>query len=199
MKRAAALIFVLAFFCVPQVSLSTTGQHLGDKQWLEYEVSYLDPKGVTTAHDFGIDFIPNIGSPTYSNEILPEVYWREYPLYFTGDEVHFRVSIYNTGKRTYRNLHVIATQELLNTEGGAGQTFPGDSTSDWFVEKIGPGQDISLEGSFVIPTEGVGVGIDQTHLSILHGKGSQDLGDEPHKGRVMLDDPQAGLWCPTFK
>jgi len=196
MRYVVATVAFLGLLISPLFVLAAPGGHIGEISPFEYKIEYSDSEGVTTVNADGIAFVPFEGPPTFSGEVLPEKYWDEYSLYFEGDVMEFTVHITNISRRTYKNLHIIAIQELLNENGMAGEVFSGDSTTEWFVETLGSGQTVWLEGKFEIPF-GVDSGIDQTHLQILHGKGSRDLGDEPHKGRVIIDDPQAGLWCPV--
>lgn len=171
-----------------------TGKHIGDARDLEYEIEYLDPKGITTVSGAGIVYAPFVGSPTTDPEtILPEAYFGDYDLYFSGQAVEFVVHIKNTGKRTYKNLRAYARQELLNIDGGAGEPFPGIDVFAWDIDELRPGEEASLGGGFVIPNFPTS-GIDQTHLQILH----QDDKDKKNTGpgRVIVDDPQAGIWCP---
>jgi len=127
------------------------GKHKGDAKSLSYEIVYLDSPGITTVHDSGIDFIPFVGLPTFSSEVLPEEYFSDYPLYFANNTVEFEVHIQNTGKRTYKNLLVIAGQELLNTEGGAGELFTDPLTVHWVVPILVPDQEAILIGEFFVP------------------------------------------------
>src|SRR3989338_961699 len=170
-----SMSLILASFAIAPSTFSQTGEHFGEARALEYSIEYLDPRGVTTADENGITFAPFSCCASYSNEVLPESYFGDYPLYFSNSAMHFRVVLRNTSRRTFRNLQVEAMQEFLNTGGGAGE-------------------EMILIGAFNIPNV-EGSGIDQTHLRISHAS-ENNFGDQFDKGQVIIDDPQAGLWCP---
>ena len=174
-----------------------TGEHTGEARNFEYWIEYLDFKGITTADATGIYFKPFNWFWSYLPTILPEQYFNDYPLYFAGNTLKFRVHITNTSKRIYRNLQVLTAQELLNTAGEAGTPFPSPYIQEWFVEKIGAGEEIVLEGSMLIPNLQTS-GIDQTHLQIIHLNSEGGTPNTENGGRIILDDPQAGLWCPVI-
>ena len=169
-----------------------TGNHTGEQSPLQYRIEYLSPSGVTTADAGGITFTPFGCCVMHTDEILPARYFGDYPLYFTESVLHFRVVIKNNSHRTYRNLRVEATQEFLNTDGGVGVPIGSDPTSSWTVDKLGAFEELVLSGSFAIPSSGES-GIDQTHLRILRGN---ERATDTENGEVILDDTQAGLWCP---
>jgi len=102
----------------------------------------------------------------------------------------------NTGKRTYQNLLVIARQEFLNVDGDAGDPFPVlDAISDWLVDELRPNEEITLSGTMLIPNSGTS-GIDQTHIQIIHWGNQGEANNGTSGGRIIIDDPQAGIWCP---
>ena len=200
-KRAVLALFIIALPLFTSANHSPlekqVAKHKGDAKFLSYEIVYLDELGVTTVHNSGIDFIPFVGLPTFSGEILPAEYFGEYPLYFAGNAVEFKVHIQNTGRRTYKNLLVIAGQELLNTGGGTGELFTDPLTVHWVVPTLVPDQEVILAGEFFIPN-GTGSGIDQTHLQIIHYNGVVAEESPVHGGQIIVDDSQAGIWCPTL-
>ncbi|MDO8521465.1 MAG: hypothetical protein Q7S52_05095 [bacterium] len=169
--------------------------HKGEKPSIAYHVEYMSPLGVTTASASGITYAPFGYFPTFEPTILPARYFGDYPLYFSDSQFALTVHLKNTGKRTYRNLLVITAQEFLNTDGGAGLLFPGNAAHNWNVTKLGPGEEVALVGEMRLPSFGSS-GIDQTHLQILHWENDTEEPDQVGKGRILLDDPQAGLWCP---
>ena len=194
--RNILVTILVVFLALPALAFAggltpKTGNHFGEIPTFDYLIEYLDTKGITTVDETGIDY----GGFGHENTILPEEYFHEYPLYFTGDTLRFAVHIKNVSKRTYKNLRVVTAQEFLNIEGGAGVPFTACYLHDWFVRGLMPGEEVVLEGSMLIPNIS-NSGIDQTHLQILHW----DSGGEDKKnvggGRVIVDDPQAGIWCP---
>ena len=169
--------------------------HGGEIKNLDYSIEYLDPKGVTTANLSGITFKPFEFEWSFLPTVLPEKYFGDYGLYFAGETMNFRIHLKNTGKRTFRNLKVFAYQEFLNPEGGEGSPIGSDNFSEWFIDKLEAGEEIVLDGSFAIPIIGES-GLDQTHLKILHWPGDESTPDDL-AGRILIDDPQAGIWCPA--
>ncbi len=173
------------------------GKHIGEVTPIEYSVEYHGSLGVTTASATGITYAPFGFFPVFEQTILPTRYFGNYPLYFSGGTMSFTVHIKNTSKRTYRNLLVITAQEFLNTSGAAGVLFPGNAAHNWYVHQFGPGEELALSGSLALPFFGSS-GIDQTHLQILHLKEGENPLEHIGAGRVLLDAPQAGLWCPLI-
>lgn len=171
------------------------GKHSGEEPPFEYWVEYLEPLGVTTADEDGITFAPFNSSPSFLADDIPEKYFGDYPLYFSGGTMHFRVHIKNLDKRTYRNLLVLAQQEFFNKEGGDGESFGQPALNQWFVAELNPGEEIVLEGSVWI-TGVLGSGLDQTHLQILHWPQNSPQTSINGGGQIILDDAQAGIWCP---
>lgn len=189
MKRIFA-IFFLIFIASPLFVFAQRANHYGERDYLSYRIEYLAPLGDTLVSDNGIDFIWDGYIIEHLNKFLPEIYYGHYPLYFSGGVLNFNVVIKNEGQRRYRNLKIETFQEFLNTDGSAGEPIGENNKQFWLVEKLGPGEEIILSGEFNIPSIGES-GIDQTHLRIFHGNSS---GNE--EGQIILEDFQAGLWCP---
>lgn len=191
-------IFLLTLFVPVSASASLFGDpvatHVGENSQFEYWVEYINPLGVTTVDENGITYDPFQFSPTHENTFLPEQYFGDYALYFTNSPVTFKVHIKNASKRSFKNLLIMAQQELLNPEGTSGIPFPEPNSSSWFVETLGPSEEIVLEDTFSISGL-LSSGIDQTHLQIIHLDNSKKE-KRSGRGRILLDDPQAGLWCP---
>ena len=196
------LILYLAIFIVSQASFALAegvkiGNHYGEVENLQYSVKYLEPKGVTTVDDYGITFKPFFFVWSFLPEILPAKYFGDWPLYFAGETMNFKVYLKNTGKRTFRNLKIIAIQEFLNPEGGKGENIGDNNLTDWFLSYLGPGEEIIFDGTFEIPLVGES-GLDQTHLLISHWKDGDNVSGD-NGGRIIVDDFQAGIWCPVIK
>lgn len=202
MNKILTVLFGISILFLPSAVLAETvyplapiGKHSGEISPIAYSIEYTGTLGVTTASAAGITYAPYGYYPTFEPTILPERYFGDYPLYFADGPFAFTIHLKNIGKRTYRNLLVITAQEFLNTNGDAGELFPGNAAHNWHVEKLGPGEQVALSGEMILPSFGSS-GIDQTHLQILHwgeeGRTSDFLG----AGRILLDAPQAGLWCP---
>ncbi|MDO8504752.1 MAG: hypothetical protein Q7S36_02765 [Candidatus Liptonbacteria bacterium] len=172
-------------------------RHKGEIKYFEYSVEYLGPLGVTTAGADGITYSPFAGGASHEDTLLPDKYFGDYPLYFSGGELNYIIHLKNTGPRTFKNLKITASQEFLNPSGGEGEAFAGTDAQEWFIRELASGEEISLAGQIIIPADGRS-GIDQTHLQIFHSENSENWDAENEgAGRLILDDPQAGLWCPA--
>lgn len=199
MKKFFNLVLIAAVFAplfagaelVPQ-----TGNHFGDARPLKYRIEYLSPQGETLVGENGISFVPFVGEPSFDGTILPARYFGSYALYFGGGTIRFRVHIKNAGPRAYRNLQILAQQEFLNVTGGAGEPISEAWPSSWLVRELGPGAEIVLDGEFTIPNAGQS-GLDQTHLQIIHWGNASDSKSSVAGGQIIVDDPQAGIWCPA--
>ncbi len=197
--RIAVVVIILAGFIAgiaPVALAADAAWHRGEDPYLEYRIEYHEPQGVTTVDAAGIHYNPFFFWPSFEATILPERYFGDYPLFFAGDPLEFSVHLKNTGPRHFRNLYVAAGQELLNPEGRAGTPFPDTPIAAWRVRSLGPGETVALSARIERLPTGVPSGIDQTHLWIRHDDASgRETGAGP--GRVIVDDPQAGLWCPA--
>jgi len=158
-------------------STAFAGQHVGERKQLDYFIEYASPSGFT-------------GSDQTADSNL----WG-LPLYFQGETMRYRIHIQNNSNRTFNHLRVIASQEYFLADGAQrGALMPGNATQSFFVPTIQPFQEIVLNGSYEIGTEGF-PGFDQTHLMIEHWA-SENGKPADNRGRVIIDDPTAGLWCP---
>lgn len=185
-------IILVILFLIPFSVYAKTGNHFGEQKFLEYSIEYLEPMGITRANENGIFFIPNFPYlPSFSSTVLPERYFGEYSLYFTGWTMPFCVNIENVGNRTFHNLKVEAFQEFLNINGGEGELIGDDNGRSWVVDKLVAKEEVRLCSEFEIPETGSS-GIDQTHLIISHS-----IPSVSGRGEVILEDYQAGLWCPV--
>jgi len=194
-KHVTKKIFVGVFassFLLPFFVSAQTGNHFGEQKFIDYRIEYLSPLGVTVVDETGItyQYFEN-NYQLHEDRVLPGQYFDSYPLYFAGGAMQFRLFIKNTSNRTYRNLKIETFQEFLNISGGRGEAMGGNYQREWLVDKLGSGEEIVLSGEFDIPLLGAS-GIDQTHLRISHQSNS-----DQEKGQIIIEDFQAGLWCPT--
>ncbi|MBI4361762.1 MAG: hypothetical protein HY558_01160 [Euryarchaeota archaeon] len=179
------------------------GKHIGDKEPLEYEIVYTQAKGVLTIDPTGCTYY----FPQWNwywrppCDYGPEFY-RNYMVYFINSWVNYEVRLKNTGKRTYKHLQVAAIQEYNEDECyygtcvKKGDSMPGDPRRVWNVDTLGPGQEVVLQGSYYAP-RGTLPGLDQTHLVVWHGKSDQgETNGLDAPGRVLINDPEAGVYCP---
>ena len=199
---------------------------LGQGLKMEFSVAYLDPWGHTVADAGGIHYYHDrlsldwgINPPLVNHEskILPSQYWGSYPLYYTGQTMHYTIRLTNAGNRKLKRLTVVAIQEFLNTAGQIGVRIGSDAVRDWFIAKLEKGESVTLEGSIAIPSTDIESGLDQTHIQVFKSKkgereGADESVDEGERqearhhnhghenakktDRLIFEDIQAGIWCP---
>ena len=164
----SGLLAATLLLLTPATALEQQGKHYGEQPSIEYWIVYKDVAL----------FLPD-GTPGY----------------FLNSWMGFEVHVKNVGKRTYNNLEVVAKQEYLNTTSYSGDLQPGaDATQKWLIPELRPGQEIILQGSHFITIDSQ-PGLDQTHLTILHAARENSNWKE-NNGRVFIDNPQAGIYCP---
>lgn len=179
------------------------GKHIGDKEPLEYEIVYTRAFGTLTIDETGCTYY----FPQWNWYWRPpcsygEEYYGTYMVYFINSWMNYEVHLRNTGQRTYKHLEVTATQEYhedICVWTGAcvqkGDAMPGDPTRTWTLDSLGPGEEVVLRGAYYAPSETL-PGLDQTHLVVKHGKGAENGKGMGAPGRVLIDDPEAGVYCP---
>ncbi|GEM_PF-6916326 len=174
-------LFVSLVLAILLVSVGFAEDHDGNKEKqkdLSYSISYL-------------------GYRFTSEDYFAQYNYSKVPSYYVFDTMHFSVTITNNGKKTLKNLKVQTLQyhypDVL---------LPGNSTAEWAIEKLKPGQSITLEGSFYIGSESIPyAGLDNTRLIITKGEkhDDEDEADDDHsdgKTKIIVDDQFAGIWCP---
>lgn len=177
------------------------GKHIGDANSLEYEIVYTEDVGTLVIDENGKTYYFNWGRIQHVSGSPDEKYYGTYAVYFIGQYMHYEVHLKNTGQRTYKNLRVIGTQEYHeDTEKGV--DMPGSPTQEWYVEHLGPGDEVVLSGKYYAPY-GTASGLDQTHLQISHWNNGghvpihASMKQSAHTlGRTFIDDPEAGVYCP---
>jgi len=153
--------------------------HDGEQKCLSYSITYVDPP---------------------AHEDYPEFGYYGVPAYYLGESMHYSVEVTNTCKRTFKSLRVVGVQRYFNdgllpyqdwTEAapywnGASQTF--------FINTLKPGESEVFSGSYNI-LGGV-AGLDQTQLLIMHWEAGNPDSVDWSKGRIIVNNEQAGIWCP---
>jgi len=172
------------------------GQHIGDAEPLNWDIEYYDEWGRTVCDETGGHFYHDRccggfldHDPTW---IYPEEVWGTYPMYYIGTTMRYRITLTNNGKRSYRNLRVVAIQEYLSPDHLWGERMGHDAARDWFIQELRGGESVVLEGAFSIPADAQ-PGLDQTHLQVQHWDQGRGL---PGPGSVIIDDVRAAIWCP---
>jgi hypothetical protein len=176
----------------------TRGKHIGDARPLEIEIVYLNPPGTLTIDETGETYYFPVWDFTWHvDREYEEQYYGTYAIYFIGQTLEFEIRIRNTYNRTYRNLKVVAIQEYHLAPGTEyGERMPGDSVDEWFIERLGPGEEVVLRGEHYAGPSTV-PGLNQTHVQVFHWSNDQGRGgDGEGPGRLFWDDPEAGVYCP---
>lgn len=195
-----ALVLALA----PTVAAGVQqGGHIGDAAPLEYEIVYMGFPGILTIDESGARYyFPEWDRTREADGSYGEEHFGTYAVYFIGDYMSFEIHLRNTSKRTYRNLKVVSTQEYHFTEGAeSGTPLPGESTQEWFVRELRGNEEMVLEGRALVTDETL-PGLDQTHVTVLHWvNGKQvplnaQLKGARAEGRIFVNDPEAGIYCP---
>ena len=172
------------------------GNHIGDADPLSWTIEYYDEWGRTVVDASGGHFYHDrccggvrTDDPSW---VYPERYYGQYKMYYIGTTMKYRITLTNTGLRSYENLRVVAIQEYLTNDGTWGEWISPDAAKDWYVAELRPGQTMVFEGDLYIP-DGAHGGLDQTHLQVQHW----DAGNgQTGPGAVIIDDAQAAIWCP---
>jgi fibro-slime domain-containing protein len=166
---------------------------------LEYTLQYLDPADLTTVDAAGIHFFTSGTYPSKYHFIpynqsffIPSYDWGTYYLYNCTTPLHFIITVKNIGAADLSDLVVETIQERHNDVTiwdslgqitlWKGQPMDGNSTSAWMIPSLTVGETVTLDGFYW--AEGRGWGLDQTHL-IITGN-----------GMTIVDDPEAGVYCP---
>ena len=200
--RRAVLVMAFAFVLSLPVALA-------DKMPFDYSVSYTDP----VAHQ---DFTGFNGA-TFQNV----------PVFFSGSNVGFEVTLTSRRdlrnimvvvfQEYYCKTVGAECDELLLDK------MAGDSNVTRFYDEIAEGETLKIDGVFV-PVDGFS-SLDRTHLVVIRCTGVCEKNADKfwqkylHRyysfnrlnrtvvendewkffkwGKVILDDPFAGIWCPT--
>jgi hypothetical protein len=174
------------------------GKHIGDGEPLSWKIEYLDAWGRTFVDAAGGHFFHDRccgGFQTYDPSwIYPQQYYGQYPMYYFGTTMRYRITLTNNSNRTYNNLRVVAIQEYLTNDNTWGEWLTPDAAKDWYLPHLGGGESVTFEGTLYL---GVGSdthgGLDQTHLQVQHWNPG---GGIPGAGSVIIDDAQANIFCP---
>ena len=161
---------------------------LGKK--VSVKVRYSNTQGFTVVDPTGIYFyIKNKGVKKGSHN-YPAKYWYDaYPLYVVGQTMTYKVVVRNKTKRPLRNLRVVAQHEYLNNAGKDGEDLPGCSRFSWVVPKLK--RNSKWVGVSSWKTAAARSGLDQTHVQIQRYRRKS-----AKKAKLLLDRPQAGIFCP---
>ncbi|MEK7766971.1 MAG: hypothetical protein AAB368_12110, partial [bacterium] len=126
------------------------GKHIGDAEPLSWTIEYLDSWGRTVVDAAGGHFFHDRCCGGFRTDdpswIYPSLYYGTFPMYYIGTTMRYRLTITNNGPRAYKNLRVVAIQEYLNPDGGAGERLGPGAARDWFLSGLDAGKSVVLEG-----------------------------------------------------
>ena len=192
MKTTTKLSAVLCLFLLlPGMASAQLQPALrGDKHFITYVIDYgvTLQRGLTTADNTGVHYVPN-GYPSVNDgNVLPEGFWNLYPLYFSGDRLDYCLSVTNNGKTPIGQSKAEVFQEYLNPDinGAAGLPIGTANRQAWNLGKLGAGKTVQVCGSFV--PVGTAPAIAQSHLRISSG----DLSESP--GKLLVEDFFTSIW-----
>ena len=171
---AFILLSLLAGFAAAQ------GNHGGEERCLSYEIAYLNP-------DLFVDY----PIPGYFGV----------PGYYLGGTIEYEINITNACKRTFKHITVVTVQRYFDGGLMPGQVWTEEEpywnceTQTFYLSSLGGEESATLYGSY---TTGPGTlpGLDRTQLLIAHWKEGTE--DDWSDGRIILNDPLAGVWCPPY-
>jgi len=172
------------------------GKHVGDGEPITWNIEYLDEWGRTFVDATGGHFYHDRCCGGFRTDdpswIYPKDIWGQYPMYYIGTTMRYRITLTNNSPRSYVNIRVVAIQEYLTDDGTWGEWISPEAAKDWYVRELRGYQTMVFEGSLYIPWGAHG-GLDQTHLQVQHW----DRGTaKPGPGSVIIDDAHAAIWCP---
>ncbi|MBI4057320.1 MAG: hypothetical protein HY399_07220 [Elusimicrobia bacterium] len=171
------------------LSLHAAGQHRGESDKIQAQVSFLNPSGQTTTDATGITYVAGSWQ-SYEPKIYPPNYWGTYPLYFAGSIMNFSVTLTNTADQGNKNLkiRVQALNHVLNTDGTQGS--PISSPQEWVVDSLRPGETRTLYNSIYVGSDpNLPSGLDTTKIRILHL-------NEGNNAEAGLIKEEVAIWCP---
>jgi hypothetical protein len=172
------------------------GKHVGDGEPITWNIEYLDEWGRTFVDAAGGHFYHDRCCGGFRTDdpswVYPKEIWGQYPMYYIGTTMRYRITLTNNSPRSYVNIRVVAIQEYLTDDGTWGEWISPEAAKDWYVRELRGNQTMVFEGSLYIPWGAHG-GLDQTHLQVQHW----DHGNaKPGPGSVIIDDAHAAIWCP---
>ena len=194
MKRPLSAASFTAFLLLPLMltgsRLLAEGLHTGERDKLDVRVEFLDQRGFTTTDISGITYHV-YGWEFHEAKIYPpSTYGKEYPLYFMGETMRFKVLLTNTAEKGSKSfkIRVNAVNYVMETTGFGGQVLA--PAQDWIVPALGPGETQILQGEIRIPNDPtLPSGLDLTKVRIYH------LNNGENTGAAFIMEETA-TWCP---
>jgi len=164
----------------------------GEADKLDVHVEFLAPAGFTTTDPTGIHY-HFYGMVFSEPKIYPTwTFGRDYPLYFMGDTMRFRVHLTNIAPRGQKSfkVRVAAHSHVMETSGFAGRLLA--APGEWVIESLAPGERKTVEGEVYIPLDPtLPSGLDVTKVRVFHLNSGRE-------GAALIKEETA-VWCPPRK
>lgn len=178
-----------AFFSIVFLTLMALafaqGQHNGEEKCLSYAITY---SGMTSPYQDYSSVTPQYQGFNYSHVAA----------YYLGTTMHYTVSITNACKRTFNSLRAVGVEYYYEGNIMPGQDFTESTpwyngpTQTFFIDTLNPESTVSFDGSYFAPP-GTSPGLDLTRLILMHWQARNPDTVLWSDGRIILDDPHAGL------
>lgn len=171
------------------VPAAAAGAHVGERDKIQAQVSFLSPSGQTTTDASGITYRSG-GWSYHESKVYPSRYWGTFPLYFVGQTMSFSVTLSNTapqGNKPFK-VRVEVLNNVLETTGAPGMQLA--PPQEWLVQDLRPGQSQTRQFSiYLAPNPALPSGLDVTKVRILH----LNEGADADAGLIK---EEIAVWCP---
>lgn len=155
---------------------------------LAVRVEYLGAAGRASLHARGSTYHLEGKAPHPGSIYYPEPYWSDaYALFRAGQQMRLRVTVENRSKRTLKGAQLVAVQEHLDYFGKDGEDVDGAAAQAVALPSLAPGASWQQELTLTLPMRLL-PGLLQTHVQLVQQRGKHC--------RLLVDEPQAGLFCP---
>ncbi|MCB9738950.1 MAG: hypothetical protein H6747_06760 [Deltaproteobacteria bacterium] len=155
---------------------------------LTVRVEYLGAAGRASLHARGSTYHLEGKAPHPGSVYYPEPYWSDaYALFRAGQPMRLRVTVENRGKRALKGAQLVAVQEHLDYFGKDGEDVDGAAAQAIALPSLKPGATWQQELTLTLPMRLL-PGLLQTHVQLVQQRGK--------RSQLLLDEPQAGLFCP---
>lgn len=164
-----------------------------DGKGIRFRLNYLNPVAFSVADKGGMTYKEPGKFMTNSGEKLPEEYWGQYAIYHHGQTVEYEIEVENTGKKTLKDVRIMAAQEVFSRQGGQGKVLP-DQVRELALSPIEAGKKAVAKNSFKVTSDWTYHGsLEQTHIKIAAGAAAVAAATP---AQVLADVYQAGIIDP---
>ena len=157
---------------------------------IRFRITYLDSFGRSwiDRKGFHLAIAGSRGRLFHQDAAVPARYWRDYPLYYSGDSVAYEIEMENTGSAPLKSVRVYGKQEECKFTGRPGKPAGALDQQETFSE-LPIGRTV-IRGTFTVGGAAHrGIGYEQTHLTIVAKVGTDEVA-------VLADDAEAGIIDP---